>query len=134
MGCSRQCGTGSRAPATPEFEFDCAACVGGLSFAFVDGVWRRFPRQRYSGSQAVWTCDRCHDPESCVQIGGEQERGMADHSGDVVSGEASRLALATSRTTEQPTEDDQETSPGRGGLVLVALGVVFGDIGTSPVY
>src|SRR5262249_44623568 len=40
----------------------------------------------------------------------------------------------TSRTTEQPTEDDQETSPGRGGLVLVALGVVFGDIGTSPVY
>ena len=40
----------------------------------------------------------------------------------------------TSRTTDQMVEDDQDTPPGRGGLVIAALGVVFGDIGTSPVY
>ncbi|MFL5269712.1 MAG: potassium transporter Kup [Stellaceae bacterium] len=59
---------------------------------------------------------------------------MGDHSGEVVSGEARQQALATSRPTEQLAEDDQETPPGRGGLVVAALGVVFGDIGTSPVY
>ena len=59
---------------------------------------------------------------------------MADHSGEVVSGEANQQAFATSRTTDQLAEDDQDIPPGRGGLVLAALGVVFGDIGTSPVY
>src|SRR5215470_7480979 len=59
---------------------------------------------------------------------------MADHSGEVVSGEANQQTVMTSRTTEQAAGDDQETSPSRGGLVLAALGVVFGDIGTSPVY
>jgi KUP system potassium uptake protein len=59
---------------------------------------------------------------------------MADDTGEVVSGEENRQAFAASRTTEQMVEDDQETSPGRGGLILAALGVVFGDIGTSPVY
>src|SRR5215471_779452 len=56
---------------------------------------------------------------------------MADHSGEVVSGEANQQAFATAN---QMAEDDRETSPGRGGLVLAALGIVFGDIGTSPVY
>src|SRR5215831_9361447 len=74
-----------------------------------------------------------HSQKFC-QIRGEQEHGMADHSGEVVSGEAIQQAVMTSRTTEQAAEDDQETSPSRGGLVLAALGVVFGDIGTSPVY
>src|SRR5215813_4730784 len=59
---------------------------------------------------------------------------MADHSGEVVSGDAHQQSSAPGRTTEQAAEDDQETSPSRGGLFLAALGVVFGDIGTSPVY
>lgn len=59
---------------------------------------------------------------------------MAADSGEVVSGEANRHVPAASRTTEQVVEDDRNASPGRGGLTLVALGVVFGDIGTSPVY
>jgi KUP system potassium uptake protein len=65
---------------------------------------------------------------------GEQEHGMADHSGELGAGEANPQAFATSHTTDQAVEDDQDPSPGRGGLVLAALGVVFGDIGTSPVY
>jgi KUP system potassium uptake protein len=36
--------------------------------------------------------------------------------------------------TEQVIEEDEKTAPSRGGLILAALGVVFGDIGTSPVY
>jgi KUP system potassium uptake protein len=67
-------------------------------------------------------------------ISGKREHGMTDHSGEVVSGEANQQAFATSRTADQAAEDDQGTSPGRAGLVLAALGVVFGDIGTSPVY
>ena len=67
-------------------------------------------------------------------ISGKREHGMTDHSGEVVSGEANQQAFATSRTTDQTAEDDQDTQPGRGGLVVAALGVVFGDIGTSPVY
>ena len=59
---------------------------------------------------------------------------MADRSGEIVSDGANQRAFATSRTTEQVGEDDQGTPPGRGGLVIAALGVVFGDIGTSPVY
>ena len=59
---------------------------------------------------------------------------MAGHPGEAVSGEANHEAFATSRTTEQVAEDDQDTPPGRGGLIVAALGVVFGDIGTSPVY
>jgi len=59
---------------------------------------------------------------------------MADHSGEIVSDGANQEAFATSRTTEQVAEDDQDTPPGRGGLIVAALGVVFGDIGTSPVY
>src|SRR5262245_19710540 len=59
---------------------------------------------------------------------------MADHSDEVVSGEANQQAFATSRTTDQFAEDDQDSPPGRGGLVLPALAVVCGDIGTSPVY
>src|SRR5262252_968628 len=59
---------------------------------------------------------------------------MPDRSAEVVSGEANEQAFATGRTTGEASEDDQDTSPGRGGLVLAALGVVFGDIGTSPVY
>src|SRR5215831_18651214 len=59
---------------------------------------------------------------------------MADHSDEVVSGEANQQAFATSRTTDQLAEDEKDIPPGRGGLVLAALGVVFGDIGTSPVY
>jgi KUP system potassium uptake protein len=59
---------------------------------------------------------------------------MADHSGEVGSGEANQKVSARSRTTDQIIEDDQDTTPGRGGLIVAALGVVFGDIGTSPVY
>jgi KUP system potassium uptake protein len=59
---------------------------------------------------------------------------MADHSGEIVSDGANQQAFATSRTTEQVAGDDQDTPPGRGGLIVAALGVVFGDIGTSPVY
>ena len=59
---------------------------------------------------------------------------MADRSGEIVSDGANQRAFATSRTTEQVAEDDQDTPPGRGGLIVAALGVVFGDIGTSPVY
>jgi KUP system potassium uptake protein len=59
---------------------------------------------------------------------------MADHSGEVGSGEAHQLASATGRTTDRTAEDDEGASPSRGGLVIAALGVVFGDIGTSPVY
>ena len=59
---------------------------------------------------------------------------MEDHSGAVGPGEANRQAIATGGTTDQMVEDDQDTPPGRGGLVIAALGVVFGDIGTSPVY
>ena len=59
---------------------------------------------------------------------------MADEAGEVVSREANQQALATGRTTDQVPEDDEDTPPGPGGLVLAALGVVFGDIGTSPVY
>jgi KUP system potassium uptake protein len=59
---------------------------------------------------------------------------MADHSREVVSGEPNRQGFATSRTTDQADEDDQGASPGRGGLIVAALGIVFGDIGTSPVY
>ena len=59
---------------------------------------------------------------------------MADHSGEIVSDGANQQAFATSRTTGQVAEDDQDTPPGRGGLIVAALGVVFGDIGTSPVY
>ena len=51
---------------------------------------------------------------------------MADHSDEVVSGEANQQAFATSRTTDQLAEDDQDIPPGRGGLVLAALGVVCG--------
>jgi hypothetical protein len=42
-----------------------------------------------------------------------------------------KRAFVTSRTTDQMVEDDLDTPPGRGGLVIAALGVVFGDIGTS---
>src|SRR6516162_11534435 len=59
---------------------------------------------------------------------------MEDHPGEVGSGEANRQAIAIGGTTDQMVEDDQDTPPGRGGLVIAALGVVFGDIGTSPVY
>jgi KUP system potassium uptake protein len=59
---------------------------------------------------------------------------MADHSSEAVPGEGMQKAFVTSRTTDQMVEDDQDTPPGRGGLVIAALGVVFGDIGTSPVY
>ena len=59
---------------------------------------------------------------------------MEDHSGAVGPDEANRQAIATGGTTDQMVEDDQDTPPGRGGLVIAALGVVFGDIGTSPVY
>jgi KUP system potassium uptake protein len=59
---------------------------------------------------------------------------MADHSGEVVSGEGNPRAFATTGTTDQMVEDEQETPPGRIGLIVAALGVVFGDIGTSPVY
>src|SRR5215831_10591167 len=69
-----------------------------------------------------------------VQIGRGPEKVMADHSGEIVSDGANQQAFATSRTTDQTAEDDQDTQPGRGGLVVAALGVVFGDIGTSPVY
>ena len=73
-----------------------------------------------------------NNPKSSVQIGGEQERGMADRSGKVVSREANQPTFATGRTTGEVGEEDQDTLPGRGGLVVAALGVVFGDIGTSP--
>src|SRR6516165_10088007 len=59
---------------------------------------------------------------------------MADQAGEVVSGEAHQQTFATGRPTDQVSEDDQDTPPGHGGLVVAALGVVFGDIGTSPVY
>src|SRR5215468_12092762 len=59
---------------------------------------------------------------------------MAGHSGEIVSDGANQQAFASSRTTEQAAEDDLDTPPGRGGLIVAALGVVFGDIGTSPVY
>jgi KUP system potassium uptake protein len=59
---------------------------------------------------------------------------MADHSREAVPGDRIHKAFATSSTTDQVVEDDQDTPPGRGGLVIAALGVVFGDIGTSPVY
>src|ERR1700741_4613726 len=59
---------------------------------------------------------------------------MADQAGEVVSSTAHQQALTTGRTTDQVSEDDQDTPPGHGGLVVAALGVVFGDIGTSPVY
>jgi KUP system potassium uptake protein len=59
---------------------------------------------------------------------------MAGHSGEIVSEGANQQAFATSGTTDQAAEDDRDTPPGRGGLVLAGLGVVFGDIGTSPVY
>ena len=58
---------------------------------------------------------------------------MADHSREVGPGEGIQEAFVTSRT-EQVIEEDENTSPSRGGLILAALGVVFGDIGTSPVY
>jgi KUP system potassium uptake protein len=72
--------------------------------------------------------------DAVALISGEQEEGMADHSGEDVSGGGHQHAFTTSRTTEQVAEDDQDIPPGRGGLILAALGVVFGDIGTSPVY
>src|ERR1700741_4398052 len=59
---------------------------------------------------------------------------MADQAGEVVSSTAHQQALVTGRTSDQGSEDDQDTPPGHGGLVVAALGVVFGDIGTSPVY
>src|SRR5215472_8059626 len=59
---------------------------------------------------------------------------MADHSSEAVPGEGIQKACVTRRTTDKIVEDDQDTPPGRGGLVITALGVVFGDIGTSPVY
>src|SRR5215469_1252108 len=59
---------------------------------------------------------------------------MADHPREVVAGGGTQKASVTSRTAEHVTEDDENTPPGRGGLILAALGVVFGDIGTSPVY
>ena len=59
---------------------------------------------------------------------------MADRSGEVVSDETNRQSFAAGRATDQVAEDDQDTPPGHGGLVVAALGVVFGDIGTSPVY
>jgi len=52
----------------------------------------------------------------------------------VIPGEENQRTLAITRAAEQVQQDDQGTSPSRGGLVLAALGVVFGDIGTSPVY
>src|SRR5215469_5107846 len=69
-----------------------------------------------------------------VQISEEQEQSMADRSGEIVSDGTNRQAFASRRTTDQIVGDDQDTPPGRGGLVIAALGVVFGDIGTSPVY
>src|SRR5215469_14566686 len=59
---------------------------------------------------------------------------MADKAGEIVSGAANQQAFATGCTTDQVSEDDEDTPPGPSGLVLAALGVVFGDIGTSPVY
>jgi KUP system potassium uptake protein len=59
---------------------------------------------------------------------------MADHSGEVGSGEANQQAFATSHTIAQTVEDEEATSPSRGSLIVASLGVVFGDIGTSPVY
>jgi len=42
---------------------------------------------------------------------------------------------ATAKTTEAQAEEDQTTQRRRlAGLALAALGVVFGDIGTSPIY
>jgi KUP system potassium uptake protein len=59
---------------------------------------------------------------------------MAGHPREIVSDGANQQAFATSGTTDQAAEDDRDTPPGRSGLVLAALGIVFGDIGTSPVY
>src|SRR5499427_9652201 len=59
---------------------------------------------------------------------------MADHSREVVAGGGTQKDFVTCRTAEHVTEDDENTPPGRGGLIVAALGVVFGDIGTSPVY
>jgi hypothetical protein len=59
---------------------------------------------------------------------------MVDHPREAVPGDGIHKAFVTSSTTDQMVEDERDTPPGRGGLVIAALGVVFGDIGTSPVY
>ncbi|MBV9199113.1 MAG: potassium transporter Kup [Alphaproteobacteria bacterium] len=59
---------------------------------------------------------------------------MAEPSAEIGSGEADQPAFAKGPATEQVPEADGDSSPSRGSLVLAALGVVFGDIGTSPVY
>ena len=56
---------------------------------------------------------------------------MADHSREAVPGDGIYKAFVTSSTTHQMVEDDQDTPPGRGGLVIAALGVVFGDMGDT---